>query len=99
MYNIFSKQPSFTVKNPRLLLLKINDVISVYLSVNGTPVQKNIIYLWLSLQQIETTPYINQNDFIEFLLQLAKVVLYQSIQSSYLIWQTFWRTSSNFPAF
>ena len=29
----------------------------------------------------------------------AKVVLYQSIQSSYLIWRAFWRTSSDFPAF
>ena len=28
-----------------------------------------------------------------------KVVIYQSIHSSYLIWRAFWRTFSNFPAF
>ena len=29
----------------------------------------------------------------------AKVVIYHSMNSSYLIWRAFWRTSSNFPAF
>ena len=57
------KQPSFTVKNTRLQLVKIDHVISVYLSVTGTAVQKNIIYLWLSLQKIQTTTYISQNNF------------------------------------
>ena len=64
--NDFNKQPSFTVKNPCLQLVKIDHMISVYLSVTGTVVQKNIIYLWLSLQQIQTTAYINhelQNNF------------------------------------
>mgnify|MGYP001800539130 CR=1 FL=1 len=84
----FNKQPSFTVKNPRLQLVKIDHVISVYLSVTGTAVQKNVIYLWLSLQQIQTTAYINQNDF-HWAFTPANVVLYQSIQSSYLIWRAF----------
>ena len=59
---VFNKQPSFTVKNPHLQLVKIDLVISVYLSVTGTTMQKNILYLWLSLQQIQTTAYINQNN-------------------------------------
>ena len=47
---IFNKQPSFTVKDPCLQLVKIDHVISVYLSVTGTAMQKNIIlytYGWV----------------------------------------------------
>ena len=35
----FNKQPSLTVKNPHLQLVKIDHVISVYLSLTGKTVQ------------------------------------------------------------
>ena len=47
---------------------------------------------------IQTTAYINQNDFY-WALTLVKVVIHQSIHSSYLILRAFWRTSCNFLAF
>ena len=49
---VFNKQPSFTVKSPRLQLVKIDHVISVYLSLTNTAVHKKIIHLWLSFQKI-----------------------------------------------
>ena len=37
--NVINKQPSFTIKNMRLQLVKIDQVISVYLSLTGKTVR------------------------------------------------------------
>ena len=41
--NAINKQPSFTVKNPRLQLVKTGHVISGYLSLTGKTVRQKII--------------------------------------------------------
>ena len=58
-------------------------------ALTDTAVHKKIIYLWPSLQKIQTTTFTNQNNF-NWAFTPAKIALCQSIQSSYWIWRAFW---------
>ena len=82
MLILINKQPSITVKNPCLQLVRIDHVISVYLSL------------------ISKTAFMNVN-LCYWTFTPGKVVIYQSIHSSYLhvILQTFWCKLSNFLTF
>ena len=65
----FNKQPSFTVQNPRLQLVKIDYVISVYLWPTNTILPQKIIYTYgCVFTKFKSQPILTKMNFIELLL-------------------------------
>ena len=105
LFSSFNKHPSLTVKNLRLQLVKMDHVILVYLSLTGKTVRLWTLTFvsWFNHSRV-FNKFKPLNIWIKmiFIAQAfipSKVVIYQSIHSSDLIWRAFWRTYSNFPAF
>ena len=79
---IFNVKPSFTVQNPRALLVKFDHVSKMmYLSISQQPC--NFGLKMDESSKIQTTKFISQNDFF-WAFTPRKVVIYQSIHLSEL---------------